>query len=395
VQAESVRRCFDRLWNLLARETSSGRFLPGVDGLRFFAIAGVLVFHFHEYVGQHGAVASSGVGIDGAMDRVCAQGFVGVQLFFAISGFILALPFAEHYLADKRQPRLGSYLWRRVTRLEPPYFANLWVMYLVYGVLAGGAVAMLPHLLASMCYVHNIVYGARSTVNGVAWSLEIEVQFYLLAPLLATVFAIRSPSVRRLVLVAAIALLSAQDFTLASPWNLTLAHHLQYFLVGFLLADLHVTRWRQPSRYPMVWDAVGTLAWAGIVWAMVWQVYVFELLPPLIWLAYAGAFRGKVWPWIVSRRPLVAIGGMCYTIYLWHLLFYSHLGAWLAPYALADAYWANMLLHMALLTVGTLVPCTLLFLLLEKPFMRKDWPARYWAAVRGRLSVRRAFVPVD
>ena len=44
---------------------------------------------------------------------------------------------------------------------------------------------LLPHLLASLGYVHNIVYGVPSTINVVAWSLEIEVQFYILAPALA------------------------------------------------------------------------------------------------------------------------------------------------------------------------------------------------------------------
>ncbi len=64
------------------------------------------------------------------------------------------------------------------------------------------AVELLPHLGASVLYIHNLVYGVWSTVNPVAWSLEIEVQFYLMAPLLCRVFLIESALVRRAVLVA-------------------------------------------------------------------------------------------------------------------------------------------------------------------------------------------------
>lgn len=369
------------LWTRLRRETSSGRFIPQVDGLRFFAIAGVLVFHIHEYLQPRLAIESTGRGLDALVDGVASQGFVGVQLFFAISGFILALPFAEAHLAGRPRPRLRKYFARRVTRLEPPYFANLLVMYLVYGVLAGGGGALLPHLLASMGYVHNVVYGARSAVNGVAWSLEIEVQFYVVAPLLAMVFRLRSTILRRALLAGSIALLSLQNATAVGPWNLTLANHLQYFLVGFLLADFYLTQWRDDRRPRFAWDVAGTLVWAGIVAVVYWQTFPRELLPPLIAVAYAAAFRGPVWRRITGSAALVAIGGMCYSIYLWHLLIYPTVASATAPFVVGSSYWANMLAQTAVVGMVTLVPCALLFLLLEKPFMSRDWPARLRASV--------------
>ena len=51
-----------------------------------------------------------------------------MPLFFAISGFILALPFAEHYLSGAPRPTLGRYYVRRVTRIEPPYVINLTIL---------------------------------------------------------------------------------------------------------------------------------------------------------------------------------------------------------------------------------------------------------------------------
>ena len=126
------------------------------------------------------------------------MGFHGVDLFFVISGFILALPFAAHHLAGAPSVSLRKYYLRRLTRLEPPYFVSIFLLLaLSIWIHRRAASAILPHLAASLAYLHNVIYGTQSTVIGVAWSLEIEVQFYLLVPLLTLVFAIRDSRLRR------------------------------------------------------------------------------------------------------------------------------------------------------------------------------------------------------
>ena len=127
---------------------------------------------------------------------------------------------------------------------------------------------LLPHLLASLVYVHNLVYGTGSTVNVVAWSLEVEVQFYLLAPLLALVFTIASVWLRRAFIIAAIAaMITVQVFDVSHDacLSLTLLNYIQFFLLGFLLADLYLTAWRQAPAHETAWDAVGVGAWIALV----------------------------------------------------------------------------------------------------------------------------------
>src|SRR5690606_17853519 len=119
--------------------------------------------------------------------------------FFAISGFILALPFINELVHEGRKVILKDYYIRRVTRLEPPYIISL---ILLFGLqVAAGRLSFgehLPNFFASFFYIHNIVYDAWSVINPVAWSLEIEVQFYLLAPFLFRwLFSIKSPTTRR------------------------------------------------------------------------------------------------------------------------------------------------------------------------------------------------------
>src|SRR5262249_35658102 len=125
----------------------------------------------------------------------------GVELFFAISGFILAVPFAMQYLNAGRRVKLSRYFWRRVTRLEPPYLISLLLLFAMRVWLRGQPFDVYKwNLLWSSLYVHGFVMGVQSQINGVAWSLEIEIQFYLLMPLLALIFLVKHRWLRRAIL---------------------------------------------------------------------------------------------------------------------------------------------------------------------------------------------------
>ena len=78
----------------LRRITSGGKFIPEIDGLRFVAIASVVVSHVQFLLVERSALAPSANWVFRAVNH----GWRGVDLFFALSGFILALPFAAHHL---------------------------------------------------------------------------------------------------------------------------------------------------------------------------------------------------------------------------------------------------------------------------------------------------------
>src|SRR5690606_36656693 len=113
------------------------------------------------------------------------DGRKGVDLFFVISGFILALPFARSYLKGDRPPSLRRYFRRRLTRLEPPYIAAMLVMFLIFPILTSMDYPFaFRSLMASTFYSHVFFYAVSSYLLSVVWSLELEVHFYLLAPFL-------------------------------------------------------------------------------------------------------------------------------------------------------------------------------------------------------------------
>lgn len=193
-----AKMSFKELAKRFARETSTGRFIPQLDGLRFIAITMVVLFHLNGYVASYSPIAFSRPPDQDVLSRLLVHGHYGVQFFFIISGFILALPFASHHIHQTPKIDLSAYYVRRLTRLEPPYLLSLILLCALAVLLKGRELStLLPHLAAGLVYLHTVVYGTANPVNAVAWSLEIEVQFYLIVPLLTKLFAIRGQLRRR------------------------------------------------------------------------------------------------------------------------------------------------------------------------------------------------------
>ena len=370
----------------LSRRTTSGQFIPEIDGLRFVSIALVVVFHLSGYTVAKSTVGHFQNAADNFVALFASTGHYGVQLFFVISGFVLALPFARCRLLSGPRPSLRAYYLRRLTRLEPPYVAAMIGVFVIATAYYGASArALAPHLLASLVYVHNLVYGTGSSVNVVAWSLEVEVQFYLLAPLMALVFVLPNSSVRRLTITAAIAiaLLVQRLAPFVDPrLALSLANEIQFFLLGFLIADLYLVAWVAPSMHERVWDTLGILSWPALaaVWMFVSQPAVIFLA--LAFLIFCATFRGRLLRRALCNPWLTTIGGMCYSIYLIHYPLISAIGRRTANIAAGTGFVTHLLVQAIILVPVVLVACTIFFVLIERPCMRKDWPSRLVAAFR-------------
>lgn len=365
------------LERLFTRETSGGTLLRHVDGLRCIAILNVLGYHINGFTVEKTPFDHDTTAETDWLCRFFAEGHMGVQLFFVISGFILALPFARSRLAGGSPVRARDYFLRRLIRLEPPYLIALTIMMAMLVIAKRGAFRdLLPHYLASLVYGHYFLYGRGSDILPVAWSLEIEAQFYIVAPLLAMVFAIPRTVVRRSLLVGAViaggAAQSLATYPAHSPmhgWTLLSAIH--WFLDGFLLADYHALGSLEGSRRPRLWDIAGCLAWLAlyIVVAARWHLHV--LGPLLTLLAYAAAFKGDRSRSILSQPVIYVVGGMCYTIYLYHGLLKAVFGRETIGLHVSRWLGVDSAVQIALLSPLIIACCSLLFLAFEKPFMSR------------------------
>lgn len=372
-----------RLWSALSRRTSGGRFIAEIDGLRFVAITWVVLYHVRALRGPDAALP---------VRLVTASGHFGVELFFMVSGFVLALPFAAARLKGALEPSLKSYFARRLTRLEPPYLVALVVFFVVKLFAQKGSVSELgPHLLASALYSHAAVYGYESTISVVTWSLEVEVQFYILAPLLGRVFSLRSQRARRTLLAVAVLLASLcaayVDAEATPRYFLSLTGFIQFFLLGFLLADIYLLDWQRSPNRSSLWDLLGVGAFSALCPLVFYSYHdvVGRVAGPLLtWLFGIAAFRGRILSWLFTRPAIFTIGGMCYSIYLWHSLPLH--AAEHGVKSLGLSGWPRALLETALGLFGVLASSTLVFVLIERPCMDKRWPHKLAARLRRRRA---------
>jgi peptidoglycan/LPS O-acetylase OafA/YrhL len=390
---------------MFSRVTSSVGYIPQIDGLRALAVLLVVGHHvFAIYLAQTHRLGTQSLppnwGLIWNRSAVVPWGVhlaFGVPIFFAISGFVLAMPFAGSILGGKGFPSTRLYLLRRLIRLEPPYvlcltfyFAFILLPYLhpnwrfhvmlnIFG----------PHYLASLAYLHALIYGGPSWVYGNAWTLEIEVQFYLLMPLFAQVFRIWRAGLRRWLL--AVAVLAAALFSqfgvpaLHNPllqW--TIVGHLEFFFAGILLADLY----RDPPKglrlTPRVADLCALLGVALVVYALHWsQAMAWTAafgVAGLFWGVLRGGWIGRVF----SQRWLTVPGMMCYTIYLYHWFVIEHS----MPLALKllgpqHALWLDAAAVTLMMLPPILLMSAVLYLVTERPFVLLSHTAtRRWRSVK-------------
>ena len=358
----------------------------------------VIAFHVRAICSFHFRASPEGLCIEGdPVNDSFSVGCWGVQLFFVVSGFILSLPFARQWLCGGRQISLRDYYVRRVTRIEPPYVIHLLFLFLVSALVLRRLPAhphlyqnpawagySLKHILASLVYSNGLIFGAHPYPNIVLWSLEIEVQFYLLAPFLARIFRISSQWKRRAI-IGILILLGPLAVNAVFPpiyqVEFSLLGNFQYFLVGFLMADVFLLNKIEAAR-SHGWDFTFPVAFAAVV--LLRHHYLMPvLLPWVMFFCCLAAFRGVITASFLGYPWIATIGGMCYTIYMYHWLMISMLVR-VTGHLQTHVLWFDLLIQFVLMSVIITAVCAILFVLFERPFMRRDWPDKIWMKIQAK-----------
>jgi len=349
---------------------------PELDGLRALAVAAVMLFH--------------------ANVSWAKGGFLGVDVFFVLSGFLIT-----RLLLEERETSghlaLGRFYLRRILRLFPA----LVVVCLACALYAS---IWLPHdqllrtwrdVFATATYHMNWVQALHTQpLFGLldhAWSLSIEEQFYVIWPLVVIV-AHRVGGVRGVGLVA------LSGAAASAVMRLVFLHHEVpvrriYFgldthadglLLGCALAALtllwptmskalsgRVTRWVGPAALVVIGVAAATVSLTSRALYQ-WGYLAFVAVTALL---VADLFARGLTARLLRREPLVAIGRVSYGLYLWHWPVYLVLNG-------GRIHWAFVPLTVLRLVVSGLM-AVLSFRLVEQPFLRLK--SRLEPA--GRISV--------
>jgi peptidoglycan/LPS O-acetylase OafA/YrhL len=166
--------------------------------------------------------------------------------------------------------------------------------------------------------------------------------------------------------------------------QLSILFYLQYFIAGLLVADVFVLDLeRIPSS--ALWDALGILSLAGIFWFTHEAWWAHLALPFLIGLLSIAALRSYVLRRIFANPLVAVIGGMCYSVYLLHLIFIAALFKITRHAVLAHATFpANFAIQVLLTAVPAVLLCAIFFVLVERPCMDPAWPSKLWRGITGR-----------
>jgi peptidoglycan/LPS O-acetylase OafA/YrhL len=370
------------------RITRDGRWIPEIDGLRFIAIASVVLFHLGGELGVRSGrivpIEHRYIGLFSLM----GNGDRGVRLFFVISGMILALPFARYALRQGQKVSLRKYYMRRLTRLEPPYVISVILFTTMLAIYSRGHLQ--PdygwHALTSLFYLHGVTYGDASPVNPVTWSLEVEIQFYLLAPLVMQLFRIRGRVLRRVVMLVAILAIGLAE---APGQNnpriiLSIFFYLQYFLAGLLVADVFVLELAE-MKSTWLWDVAG-LAGLAFMYGFGHDRYsAHVLLPFVLAIVCLAAMRSLVLRRFVANPWIAVIGGACYSIYLLHLaLMAAIFKATRSLIVVRFDFLENFLIQCVVTGLPILLLSLVFYRYVERPCMDPEWPSKLWHWATGR-----------
>lgn len=286
-----------------------------IDAFRGFAALAVVLFHA-ESGGHIDALADA---MPGFLRAILTHGDLGVQVFFVLSGFVIAHSMSRH---EVTMSYVGRFVLRRSIRLDPPFWGSM-VVAILFGVISASVVADKVYDIPSISdlFLHVLylpVIMDRPLVNSVYWTLCLEVQFYL-----------------------AYCLLMWGSRFLRGKFNPRLAFYLMILpatifadLWAFNLKPIDVTGLFTTSWYfflagVLVWNALAhsddrfakPLAFANLA-ALAIAATIFA--NPAIWVGvstcslilFAGML-GKLTTWL-NYRPLQGLGAISYSLYLLH-----------------------------------------------------------------------------
>lgn len=297
--------------NQSKRTTISYR--PDIDGLRAIAILPILLLH---------------CGVSSVRG-----GFVGVDIFFVISGYLITAIIRRDLASDNFN--IGQFLRHRIVRIMPALFVMLTI------VLISGCVILLPNQIRDLSdsvvwaslFVSNVYFYQTSDYFAAAsdakplihiWSLAVEEQFYLFYPWL--LMMLRRLSQRRLARV--MVGLATASFALGGVLAMTDPSAAFFLLPGRIwelaLGGLVALRAfppisHRPLRHLICIAAIGVIAGSCVVIGIRWTFPVPFALAPAAAAAILIAY-GEDGPTarLLSFKPLRTIGLLSYSLYLWH-----------------------------------------------------------------------------
>lgn len=346
--------------------------ITALDGLRGYAV--VLVFFVHFW-GSYASklAATSGVAVLEKFDFgfqaplpsnlyfYLSHSHYGVDIFFVLSGFLIAS------ILQSPSARLDKFLLNRLWRIYPAFLlSTIAALAMWYFLLRQPIEATV--VLKNLFFLNGILFLQIPAINGVTWSLFYEVSFYTF--MAALVFIVDRAILQRplgllfigLFVTTALVLLFG---TYRGGMSLGLFFHL---FVGATIASANVKspKWqRAVQQLPtwqllLIWLTYTTLFSTGLISYPDWYYYPVSALSTGLLLAKIVCSNGpltKIFQW----RPMVSLGRISYSFYLFHAIVISVV----FNTFLSQANWLSLLTITFLSSTAVAI---LSYLIAERPY---------------------------
>ncbi|MER3495584.1 MAG: hypothetical protein C4320_01405, partial [Armatimonadota bacterium] len=302
--------------------------LDFIEGMRGLAALYVVLSHFVSMADWRFSQGKSSTSPEWlrALMAPFTHGHLAVAAFIVISGFCLqyALFRPSSAGAEGRMRGTGRFFRRRALRILPAYYGSLVLSVLVTATVTTRMAGSQPFdtylpldsstLLSHIFLVHNLSINWMYKLNGALWSIAIEAQLYLLFPMLVRTIWRRG---RRATLFGSAALTVRPGATKLYFWFLPL------FVVGMVAAHLafrpHPRRGILPRVATLLASVLGLATWGAVLGNL--PIAASDLLfgGLIACVCYAMTVQPGRWgERLLSIRPLFALGGFSYSLYLIH-----------------------------------------------------------------------------
>ncbi len=287
-----------------------------IDGLRGVAAMFVMLFHFYTPVASKLYFILNPV-LPAWLSWPLLQGYVGVEIFYVVSGFVIAYTLRNEICTPKYA---ANFMIRRSIRLDPPYWT---VIALVLGyrcVLWHNYTSSILHYWGTITILSNMFYVAdlmdRTLILGVAWTLCQELQFYLtIITMLMIAHQVRNRFGARAGAGALVSIFVA--LTASSIAYRYGADRMNYLGMWFNFAIGALLAWMLTGKLHERWLWVSLAAvFAGQLWRVDYRIDVALVTVMLIYLS---ARLGKMTSWL-SWGWIQYLGKISYSLYLIHLV---------------------------------------------------------------------------
>jgi peptidoglycan/LPS O-acetylase OafA/YrhL len=312
-----------KLISNLGRENyTSTTFIPTIDGIRFIAIISVVLLHFGTNYNLFFSDKSSH--LSNLFYSFSRNLGAGVNLFFAISGFVLAIPIYNS-LNSKTRFDYINYFKKRIVRLEPPFLIVATFSFFYLGYIKQ---ADFLDYIKTISYINFFIEGDFSKIIPVSWSLETEVQFYVFIPILYLLmknikyFNIYSLSF--IIFLLTILNNLYPNYLFENNLQKSILNYIIFFDVGMVSLFLFKLDNLNKISHKVHFLFIDALCFLGFLGTFIFNSNgndsflkcVLQSISIFTFLFFS--LHSKLIKSFLSSRLIYTIGGMCYTIYIIH-----------------------------------------------------------------------------